>query len=205
MNATIRTLATLAVAATLVMTGCKKDDVSPITPNSPDNPGEEPIENIYVGTTWEAHLENQFFYQGIEEDVTYDVTLDFLDSVNAELFHDIYVYLPEYPAYSQSENATESLTYEFFGDTVVLYGTYVDEENGDTVDYKYDITHDKVANTLTMVVDDADMRDIMGTDTIVFTPRANAASKNSIIGNGTLNSRNRWQKLMDKIAAAIEK
>jgi hypothetical protein len=55
------------------------------------------------------------------------------------------------------------------------------------------------------VLDDADMRDIMGTDTIVFTPRANAASKNSIIGNGTLNSRNRWQKLMDKIAAAIEK
>ena len=73
MNATIRTLATLAVAATLAMAGCKKDDVSPITPNIPDNPGEEPIENIYVGTTWEAHLENQFFYQGIEEDVTYDL------------------------------------------------------------------------------------------------------------------------------------
>jgi len=205
MKNNFRILATLFVAATLVFAGCKKDDVNPITPDNPDNPGDDPIENIYIGTSWESHLESQFTYQGILEEITYDLTLDFLDSVNAEIFHDLYVYLPDFPSYSQSDNYTESFTYAFLADTVVLYGSFIDDETGDTVDYKYEMSHDKVANTLTMVLDDADMRDIMGTDTVVFTPRATTTAKNSILGNGTLNGRNRWQKLMDKIASAIEK
>ena len=46
----------------------------------------------------------------IDMELTYDIYLDFLDSTHAELFHDLYVYVPAYPAASQSDNMTEELT-----------------------------------------------------------------------------------------------
>ena len=170
MNSSLRTLATFVVAATLAFAGCEKEDN--ITPNIPDTPEEETPENIYVGTSWSAHLENNYTLQeqgyNIEMELTYDIYLDFLDSTHAELFHDLYVYVPAFPSASQSDNMTEELTYSFSHDSVFFNATYVDEESGETLEYGYVAIYDSVAKTLTMDYDDPDMEEMMGTSIIVF-------------------------------------
>lgn len=204
MNSSLRTLATFVVAATLAFAGCEKEDN--ITPNIPDTPEEETPENIYVGTSWSAHLENNYTLQeqgyNIEMELTYDIYLDFLDSTHAELFHDLYVYVPAYPAASQRENYTEEFIYTFSEDTVVLHGTYVDEETGDTIAYTFELPYDKEAKTLTIDFEDPDMAEIMGTSVVVLNLVEN--SDKTIVPRPQSNTgKTNWQKVMSKIAHTI--
>ena len=192
MKATFKTLATLVVAATLTFAGCTKEKIHPIVP---DTPGEEPIENIFVGTSWTAHLENTYYQvqQGmnIQMDITYDLSLDFLDSTNAELFHDLYVYVPVYPAASQSQNMTET-----------FHGTYISDETGDTLEYSYPLFYDKEANTLTLDFDDPDMDEVLGTSIVVFSKSEDAA-KTIIPASSSSKGKVNWHTLVGKIARAL--
>ena len=203
MKATFKTLATLVVAATLTFAGCTKEKIHPIVP---DTPGEEPIENIFVGTSWTAHLENTYYQvqQGmnIQMDITYDLSLDFLDSTNAELFHDLYVYVPVYPAASQSQNMTETFTYTFSKDSVFLHGTYISDETGDTLEYSYPLFYDKEANTLTLDFDDPDMDEVLGTSIVVFSKSEDAA-KTIIPASSSSKGKVNWHTLVGKIARAL--
>ncbi|MBQ9865194.1 MAG: hypothetical protein IJM33_07655 [Bacteroidales bacterium] len=204
MNSSLRTLATFVVAATLAFAGCEKEDN--ITPNIPDTPEEETPENIYVGTSWSAHLENNYTLQeqgyNIEMELTYDIYLDFLDSTHAELFHDLYVYVPAFPSASQSDNMTEELTYSFSHDSVFFNATYVDEESGETLEYGYVAIYDSVAKTLTMDYDDPDMEEMMGTSIIVFN-LVEDSSKTIVPRPQANTGKNGWQKVVNKIAQAI--
>ena len=204
MKATLKTLATLAVAATLSFAGCQKEKIQPIVPDTPE---EEPIENVFVGTSWTGHLENTYFYQeqgmSIQMDVTYDLSLDFLDSTNAELFHDMYVYVPAYPAASQSQNMTETFTYTFSKDSVFLNGTYTNSETGETFEYSYSLVYDKEANTLTLDFDEPDMAEVMGTSVVVFTRSEEPTAKTTIPASSPSKSKVNWHKLMGKIAHAL--
>ena len=205
MKNSIKTLATLLVATTLAFVGCKKEN---ITPDTPDTPEEEIPENIYVGTSWTAHLENTFYeqYQGynFQFDVTYDLILDFLDSTHAELFHDIYLSVRDFPEASQSMNETDECTYTFTADSVCLYATYYDEETGDTDVYTYELVYDKEANTLTLDFSNDDMREIMGTTVVVFTPME--SSSKTIVPRPQNNSgKTNWHNVLGKIIQAIER
>ncbi len=193
------TLAAIAVAATMVMTGCKKDDyVDPITPETPE---EETLENVFAGTSWVSHMENSIVEQGIQMNISYDVALDFLDTVNVEMFQDIYLEVPAFPAASQSMNQTDAFTYTFTEDSVFMYGTYVDETTGDTLDDNYALAYDKEANTLTLDFNDADMESMMGTSSIVFTPREGTKTihPHPVSDAG----KSSWHKLVEKVLESL--
>ena len=199
MKSTLKTLATLVVAATFAFAGCEKDNITPIVPDTPDE--ETPV-NIYAGTSWTAHLENTYYYEGfLRMDIDYRLSLDFLDSVRGELFHDINIDVPDYPAASQNQNMTEEFTYTFGKDSVVLYLTYVDDETGDTIDYNYVLPYDKEANTLTLVYNDPDMAEICGTDTVVFTQVETPAKS---VRPRTTTGKTNWRKFIGKVAQALE-
>ena len=204
MKTSLKTLATLFVAATFAFAGCEKEDN--ITPIVPDTPEDDTVENIFVGTSWMGRLENTYYYQeqgmSIQMDITYDLFLDFLDSTNAELFHDFYVYIPAYPSASQSENYTESFTYTFTKDSVFLNGNYIDDETGDTLSYSYPLVYDKDANTLTLDFDDPSMLEMMGTTVIVLSP-VEVSEKTTIPRPQTNNGKTSWKSVVGKIAHAI--
>ena len=204
MKTSLKTLATLFVAANFAFAGCEKEDN--ITPIVPDTPEDDTVENIFVGTSWMGRLENTYYYQeqgmSIQMDITYDLFLDFLDSTNAELFHDMYIYVPSYPAASQSQNMTESFTYTFTKDSVFLNGNYIDDETGDTLYYSYPLVYDKEANTLTLDFDDPDMLEAMGTTVIVLTP-VEDSEKTTIPRPQNNNGKTSWKSVVGKIAHAI--
>lgn len=196
MKRTLMTLATVAVAATLVMTGCKKDD--PITPETPE---EETLENVFAGTSWVSHMENSIVEQGIQMNISYDVSLDFLDTVNGEIFQDIYLEVPAFPAASQSMNETDAFTYTFTEDSVFLCSTYVDAQAGDTVVDSMGMAYDKEAKTLTLDFNDADMERFMGTTSVVFTLRESVKTihPHPVSDAG----KSSWHKLVEKVLETL--
>ena len=200
MKTSKKILATLVVAATFAFAGCEKEDnIMPIVPDTPD---DDTVENIFVGTSWTGRMENTYYYEGIQMDITYDLYLDFLDSTNAELFHDMYVYVPAYPAASQTQNMTETFTYTFTKDSVLLNGSYIDDETDDTLYYSYPLVYDKEANTLTIDFDDPDMLEMMGTTVVVLSPVENPA-KTTIPRPQTNNGKTSWKSVVGKIAHAL--
>lgn len=200
MKTSLKALATLVVAATFAFAGCEKEDN--IMPIVPDTPEDDTVENIFVGTSWTGRMENTYYYEGIQMDITYDLYLDFLDSTNAELFHDMYVYVPAYPAASQTQNMTETFTYTFTKDSVLLNGSYIDDETGDTLYYSYPLVYDKEANTLTIDFDDPDMLEMMGTTVVVLSP-VEVSEKTTIPRPQTNNGKTSWKSVVGKIAHAI--
>ena len=200
MKTTLKTLATLVVAATFAFAGCEKEDN--IMPIVPDTPEDDTVENIFVGTSWTGRMENTYYYEGIQMDITYDLYLDFLDSTNAELFHDMYVYVPAYPAASQTQNMTETFTYTFTKDSVFLNGSYIEDETGDTLYYSYPLVYDEEANTLTLDFDDPDMLEMMGTTVVVLSP-VEVSEKTTIPRPQTNNGKTSWKSVVGKIAHAI--
>ena len=202
MKTTLKTLAIVTVAASLAFAGCKKEKSEPVTPETPE---VETPENIYEGTSWIAHMENTYYYQGmLQMDVTYDLSLDFLDSVSGELFHDIVIDVPDYPAASQNQNMTEAFTYTFSNDSVILKCQYYDDELGDTAYYSYELVYDTVAKTLTLDFDDPDMEEIMGNTVVVFTQVPVEPAKAIIPGAKTAKGKVNWNNIVGKIARALK-
>ena len=199
MKSTLKTLATLLVAATFAFAGCEKDNITPIVPDTPDE--ETPV-NIYAGTSWTAHLEHTYYYEGfLPMDIDYSLSLDFLDTVKGELFHDVYIDVPDYPAASQSFNETEEFVYTFSDDSVVLNCQYYDAESGDTVDYSYVLVYDTVAKTLTLDFGDPEMAEMIGTTMVVFTQEETSAKS---VRPRTTTGKTNWRKFIGKIAQALE-
>ena len=202
MKTTLKTLAIVTVAASLAFAGCKKEKVEPVTPETPE---VETPENIYEGTSWIAHTENTYYYEGmLQMDVTYDLSLDFLDSVSGELFHDLVINVPDYPSASQNQNMTEAFTYTFSNDSVILKCQYYDDELGDTAYYSYELVYDTVAKTLTLDFDDPDMEEIMGTSVVVFTQVPVESAKTIIPGAKSAKGKTSWGNIVGKIARALK-
>ena len=202
MKTTLKTLAIVTVAASLAFAGCKKEKVEPITPETPEV--ETPV-NIYAGTSWIAHMENTYYYQGmLPMNVTYDLSLDFLDSVSGELFHDLVINVPDYPAASQNQNMTEAFTYTFSNDSVILKCHYYDDELGDTAYYSYELVYDTVAKTLTLDFDDPDMEEIMGNTVVVFTQVPVEPAKALIPGAKTAKGKMSWGNIVGRIVRALK-
>lgn len=204
MKKTLKTWAAFALVAPLLFAGCKKEKIEPVTPE------EETVENIFANTSWTAQLENTYYYReggaNLRMDLTMDISLDFLDSVNAELFQDLYVYVPDYPSASQSANMTSTLTYTYDGgDSVMLYGSYVDEETGDTLDYSYRLDYNKDAQTLTLDFGDEDMVEMMGTSVVTFTKSEDTTEEVAKSGAAFREEGVRWNKLVGRIARAIRR
>lgn len=190
------------VVASLAFTGCKKEKIEPITPETPEV--ETPV-NIYAGTSWIAHMENTYYYQGmLPMNVTYDLSLDFLDSVSGELFHDLVINVPDYPAASQNQNMTEAFTYTFSNDSVILKCHYYDDELGDTAYYSYQLVYDTVSKTLTLDFDDPDMEEIMGNTVVVFTQVPVEPAKALIPGAKTAKGKMSWGNIVGRIARALK-
>lgn len=194
MKSTLKALATLFVAATLTLVACKPEKIEPETP------GDEKPVNIYAGTTWEAHLQNDYTYQNILMNVSYDLTLDFLDTVNGELFTDIYLYIPQMPSQSQSTNYTEPFRYTFAGDSIVMTCAWFNPDINDSSYYHYVGYYDTAACTITIDLEEPEMEEIMGTCVVTLTKVENPAKAATL---RPTSSKACWKDLLKKIAQAL--
>lgn len=159
-------LAMFLVAATVTLSGCKDDE-----PTQPEQPPQQPQGNVELaGSSWESNLESDYTYQGVTMHVDLLSMLDFTDQTNGEIFMDLTVTVPAIPSYPPQQNSmTEPFTYTVDGVNIVMTGTYVDEETGETETYNYTAVYDANAETITLDLDDEEMTAIIGTDIIVFT------------------------------------
>lgn len=193
MKTSIKTLATLLVATTLAFVSCKKEEnVTPI--NNDTTPTAEQDGNILQGTAWVCHMENTYMFENvIPMNITLDASLDFNDTINGELYQEITLEVPAYPSANQSEDFNQPFTYTFSDNTVRLTCIYEDEEEGEMDTLVYVGIYDKVANTISIDIDDVDMEEIMGSDLMVFTPRTPVAKKST--ATTTTDSKPLWNKM----------
>ena len=207
MKITMKTFAVMMTAATLALAGCKKEKVEPTTPENPETPV---VENVFAGTSWAASVENSgtITEQGynIPFHVVYDVSFDFLDSVNLEYYNAIAVDYPGLPVPPQNMDFTWEGSYSYAGgDTLMVYLNWEDEETGETGVDTAAMFYDKVAKTLTQDIgDDPDMVEILGVNKLVFT-QVDLTAKTTIPGSKPTSAKMNWRKMMAKVLHAINK
>lgn len=198
MKKKFKKLVLVAMVASLAFVGCEKNNIHPVVPGTTDG---ESVKNHFAGTSWVSHLENSLNSEGIMLDLAYDVQLDFVDSVNAEMLQTATISIPAFPEATQSEHDSVSFVYTFTEDSVYLHGFYV--EDSDTVKVIYGLGYDKEEKTLTLDFADPDMEEIMGTTVVVFVPRDRSDAKSDIVGRGSVAERGIWQRLLSLVQSKM--
>ncbi len=153
----------LLMATTMVLTACEKDP-------DPDPQPQPQSENISLsGTTWEGSLNNTFLYQGtLEMVVSFNIIIDFNDTLNGEFFMDMNIEVPQYPSAGQRMNDSWPHTYTFDGKTCTLtYAEGVELDEGEDPTLAV-LRYNAADTTFIMPVDDPDAEEMLGTDTVVF-------------------------------------
>lgn len=163
MKQRLHLLAMLFVAATMTLglAGCQPDE--------PEQPvQEEPQTLNLVGSSWESTVQSTATQQvqggTIEMNVTLNAVIDILDGENADLFMDIAVEVPAYPAANQSMSQDESCTYTFDGTSLVLTSKGEDSTEGDNGT----LTYHAETNTFTMPINEPEVEEMLGITELTF-------------------------------------
>ena len=161
MKATRNILVMLIAAAIMTFAACGEKE---------PEPQPQPTLHNYdlSGTTWESHIVSTYMYMGtIEMDIDQLYSLDFTNDTAGEMFVDVSMEMPSYPAGNQTQNYTEPFTYKFDGTILTL--TVVDDTSTYTDQYNYD----RENNTFWQEIPNEsyqgiNMRELYGTDRIVY-------------------------------------
>ena len=163
MKQKLHLLAMLFVASitTLGLAGCQPDE--------PEQPvQEEPQTLNLAGTSWEATVEQTVTQQEqgvtIEMNVSLNAVIDILDDENAELFLDVAVEVPAFPAANQNMTQDEACTYTFDGTSLVLTSKGDDATAGDNGT----LTYHAETNTFTMPLDEPEVEEMLGISELTF-------------------------------------
>ena len=163
MKQKLHLLAMLFVAATMTLglAGCQPDE-----PGQPVQ--EEPQTLNLAGTSWEATVEQTTTQQAqgvtIEENVSLNAVIDILDDKNAELFMDVSIEVPAFPAANQNMTQSDSCTYTFDGTTLVLTSKGEDSSEGDNGT----LTYHAETNTFTMPINEPEVEQMLGITELTF-------------------------------------
>lgn len=151
----MRTLLSVCfVATTLCLASCGKDDDS--TPVRP------PAISL-SGTSWECSFDTNYSYNGVAMNVDALMSIDFNTDLDGELFVDLAITIPNYPAGDQHQNLSEPFTYYFDGTVCTLTSKSDGAEEGDDDT----LTYHPEDQTFSMPVDDAQVAQFMG-DEMIF-------------------------------------
>lgn len=179
MKKSVKFFAFIVMAAALAFsfTSCEDDPVLPDDQTQQgENPGTDPDtdtendENIFANTSWVSSLESSFSYQGIPMHIIMDGALDFMDSINGELFYELFVEVPMIPSANQEFNETMYFSYIVNGNIISITYQYEDPETHEVATETSDLVYDPENETITYDMgDDPEMEAIMGTNVMVFT------------------------------------
>lgn len=158
----------MAVTLTFSFTACEDD---PVKPDGQTQQGDDPGNNeeIFANTSWTATMNGDYTYQGIYMLITLDGSLDFFDGKTGEMFFNLIVDVPAYPAANQEMNETIAFTYTVDGNTITFTYEYENEETGQMETSTETMVYDPKNETISYDWDDPDMAMMMGTSVVVFT------------------------------------
>lgn len=99
-----------------------------------------------------------------------DGALDFMDSINGELFYELFVEVPMIPSANQEFNETMYFSYIVNGNIISITYQYEDPETHEVATETSDLVYNPENETITYDMgDDPEMEAIMGTNVMVFT------------------------------------
>ncbi len=155
----IKSIAALFLGAMLltVSVGCEKDNN-----NEPANPPQETLD--LANTSWVCAMENAIVMQGVPMNIILDGSIDFIDDESGELYQLVTVEVPSYPAANRSMDQSYNFKYMVEGNKILVVDWGEEDfASSDTLIYNPE------EQTIVWSQDDADFREIFGTDTIIFT------------------------------------
>lgn len=158
----------MASALTFTFSSCEKDNNDPANQQQGvEEPAVLTAQDL-AGTSWLCSMQNSTVYQGIAMDVSFDGTLDFLDTENGEQFWMVSIEIPAYPAANQTMDETWDFTYTVNGNKILITEYYTDE-NGEEASETTEYVYDAATQTITHDTEDPDMQAMMGTTVYTFT------------------------------------
>lgn len=168
MKKTMRIMAMILMAATMVFAACGKDENEPGN-NGNNTPDPQPQQENLNGTSWEANVGNSFSYSGVTMNFTAQFTMDFLSDTTGEMFTDVTVEIPAMPSANQHQNETSAFSYTFDGTSLILF-----DESGYQDTLPYNATDKTFTQNIPAEAAEAfeelglTAEDVFGTDKIVF-------------------------------------
>lgn len=172
MKKTLRLLAMLMIvsALTFSFSSCEDDPVEPANNEQQgggSHGGEEPDDedNIFANTSWISSLQNSTVYQGINMNISYDVSLDFNDATSGEIYMIVSAEVPAYPAANQTIDQSWNFNYTVNGNKILL--TLI--EDGETSSEPEELIYNPEDQTISWDQNDEDFSQMFGTDFMIFT------------------------------------
>ena len=165
-------LAVILAAATMTTFSCNRDEGD--TTNNNQNQqqqqqdSEHPTDKDLSGTTWESHIDAVYHYSAYNIDlgIELDMTFDFNDSLNAEMYMYMVVNYPEEMGMPpQAQDFSEKGVYYFDGQKLYMHDP--DDYSPYTEDEKI-MTFNAADTTFIMPIGDPEMEEMLGTDEIIL-------------------------------------
>ncbi|MCR5822154.1 MAG: hypothetical protein K6F85_04490 [Bacteroidales bacterium] len=161
-------LAVILAAATMTTFSCNRDEDDTNNQNQQQQQQDpvHPTDKDLTATTWEGHIDGVYSYGYIDIDISLDVTIDFNDSLNCEMFMDMLMTFPEEMGQDpQNQNFTEEGVYYFDGQKLYIhdaddYSPYTEDDVA--------MTFNAADTTFYMPFNDADMEAMFNREGIVL-------------------------------------
>lgn len=165
-------LAVILAAATMTTFSCNRDedDTNNQNQQQQQQDPEHPTDKDLSGTTWESHIDAVYHLPVsdtvIDLGIELDMTFDFNDSLNAEMYMYLVVNYPEEMGMPpQAQDFSEKGVYYFDGQKLYMHDP--DDYSPYTEDEKI-MTFNAADTTFIMPIGDPDMEEMLGTDEIIL-------------------------------------
>ena len=167
MKKTLRFFAMLIMAAafTFSFSSCEKDDTD--TPNNQTQQGINA--EIFANTSWLGTIESTINYMGVDMLIGIDASLDFFDDTKGEMFINFLVNIPQMPDMNMEEEETFSFDYVVKDNIITITYEQEDEDTHEIQTVSENLVYNPENETISYAIDDPEMSEMMGVDSIVFT------------------------------------
>ena len=142
-------LAMIFVATTMLFASCGDKEEKTLTAKDLN------------GTSWEANIVNSASQGGVQMNIDLHFALDFTSTTEYEMFMDLNLEVPTYPAANQRMNETDAGTYTIDGNKLVMTSTDGTNEV---------LTYNSKDDTFSMSVpdDEEELHEMLGADKVIF-------------------------------------